>query len=93
MSKKSLILGYTREGHAVLLPTQPPSPGTFTDWTRGDHADATCILREHSEREQDSEVRSWCRRLAKEHRSLQNAARQVKIRGAAEISIKIRSPR
>ncbi len=89
-----MILGYTRTGHAVLLPTRHAlSPGEFVDWTRGDHVDAAHILREHSERVQDPEVKSWCRRWARDHRAMRKSARSVRVRGAAEISIKIRGPR
>jgi hypothetical protein len=92
--KKSMILGYTRTGHEVLLPTQQfPDTGDFCDWTRGDHIDASRILKEHGEREQDTEVGSWCRRWAKAHRAMRKAVRRATIRGAAEISIKIRGPR
>lgn len=91
MRPKLLILGYTRSGHAVLL--RSPASGELGDWTRGDHVDATVILLEHSEREQDPMVRSWCRHWLKEHRALQKSARRVNIRGAAEISIKVRRPR
>lgn len=102
MSKKStMVLGYTRSGHAVFCPTHhAPTSEDFVDWTRGDHGDAAHILREHSEREQDPEIRSWCKRWAKDHRGLREAARGkrestrgVRVRGAAEISFKIRGPR
>lgn len=89
-----MILGYTRSGHEVFRPTcRVTSPGEFVDWTRGDHVDAAHILREHSEREQDPEVRSWCRHWAKDHKALRKSTRKVSVRGAAEISIKIRGSR
>lgn len=71
----------------------PPLQEKLVDWTHGDHVDAAGILREHGERETDPEVSSWCRRWAKEHKALQKPARPVNIRGAAEISIKVRKPR
>jgi hypothetical protein len=92
--KKSMILGYTRAGHEVLLPTQrSPDEEDFVGWTHGDHIDASRILKEHGEREKDLEAGSWCRRWAKVHRALRKAARKVRVRGAAEISINVRGPR
>jgi len=89
-----LTLGYTRTGREVLLPTsRSPVPENFINWTRGDHIDAERILREHGEREQDPETNSWCKRWAKAHRELRKSAQRVKIRGATEISIKVRGPR
>jgi hypothetical protein len=95
MSKKStMILGYTRAGHEVRRPTRRlPAPGEFADWARGDHVDASRILKEHSEREQDPEISSWCRRWARALRTMRRSARRLSIRGAAEISVKIRGPR
>ena len=86
-----VALGYTRTGHEVLLPTRKsPSSKAFHDWTRGDHADAEHILKEHGERETDPEISSWCKRWAKAHRGLRKASKRVSIRGGAEISIKTR---
>lgn len=89
-----MILGYTRAGHEVILPTKRTlDVGDFTGWSRGDHIDASRILREHSEREQDLEVGSWCKRWAKAHRSIRRIPKKARVRGAAEVSIKIRGPR
>lgn len=89
-----MVLGYTRSGHEVLLPTQRiPDVEKFAGWTRGDHVDASRILKEHSEREVDPGVGSWCRRWAKAHRALRKSAKTSFVRGAAEISIKVRGPR
>lgn len=91
---KSMILGYTRAGHEVLLPIQrSPDRGDFVDWRRGDHIDASRILREHGEREQDPEVKEWCKHWARAHRAMRKFARRAHIRAAAEISIKVRGPR
>lgn len=95
MSKKSpMILGYTRTGREVFLPTHSsPMQGELNDWSHGDHVDASHILREHSEREQDPLVSSWCKHWSRTHRAMRTSARKVSVRGAAEISIKIRGPR
>jgi hypothetical protein len=96
MSRKklTLVLGYTRAGHEVLLPTQrSPDESAFVGWERGDHIDASRILKEHGERENDLEARSWCKRWAKAHRAMRKAAKTVRVRGAAEISINVRGPR
>lgn len=94
MGKKSMILGYTRAGHEVLLPTRRlPDAEDFVEWTGGDHIDASRILREHGERERDLEVGSWCRHWARAHRAMRRSARRTRVRGAAEISIKVRGPR
>lgn len=92
VNRISTTLGYTRTGHEVLLPTRhAPSAESFLHWTRGDHVDAEHILKEHGEREPDSQISSWCRHWAKTHRGLRkSAAKRVSIRGAAEISIKTR---
>ncbi len=89
-----MLLGYTRAGHEVRLPTERSfSAGDFVGWTSGDHVDASRILREHSEREQDREVRSWCKRWAKAHRALRSRTPKIiSVRGA-ELSIKVRGPR
>ena len=93
MSKKSMILGFTREGHAVLLPTrQTPDMGEFVTWTPGDHLDASRILVEHGERESEP-IGSWCALWANAHWALGKKARRKKkkrvqhIRGGAETSI------
>jgi hypothetical protein len=95
MSKKStMVLGYTRTGREVFRPTRrSPASGEFINWTCDDHIDAARILREHGEREQDPKISDWCRRWARTHRALRKSARRVSVRGAAEISIKIRGPR
>lgn len=83
-----MILGYTRAGHEVLLPTHRSSDmEKFFGWTRGDHIDASRILREHGERENDPEVGSWCRRWAKVHRAIGKSSRATLIRAAAETAI------
>lgn len=91
MSKKrSMILGYTRTGIAVSLPTRP-DPESFADWSRGDHVDASRILMEHAERELDEQAGSWCVRWANVHRTTakppRGARREPRVRGAAEIAI------
>jgi hypothetical protein len=89
-----MILGYTRTGHEVLLPTRrSPAPEVFSHWTRGDHTDAERILKEHGEREQEPRLSDWCRRWAKMHRGMRKSGKRVNVRGAAEISIKTRGPR
>ncbi len=90
-----MILGYTRAGHAVLLPwRRSPDMERFVGWTRGDHIDASRILVEHGEREQDPKVGPWCTRWAKIHRAMGKSARKrASIRGAAEISIRLRGSR
>jgi hypothetical protein len=89
MSKKTMILGYTRNGIEVLLPShRSPDTDSFAGWTRGDHLDASRILVEHGEREQGNEVGSWCARWAKIHKDLRQAAkREPRIRGAAEMTV------
>jgi hypothetical protein len=89
MSKK-MVLGYTRAGYAVLLPTgRTPDASSFNDWTRGDHVDASRILAEHGEREPDDQIGSWCERWSKLHRTCSKSRRgmRVRIRGAAETAI------
>jgi len=92
MSKKILILGYTRTGKAVLLPTCSPNKnnGTkFEDWTRGDHYDTSRILKEHGERESDHKIGSWCARWARLHADESGAtSRRTHIRGATETNIR-----
>ena len=68
-----LILGYTRTGRSVLRPTRGvPDNGadSLIDWTKGDHADAARILKEHGERERDQKLASWCKRWAIVHKVL-----------------------
>lgn len=87
--KKSMVLGYTRNGIEVLLPSRrTPDTDSFADWTRGDHLDAARILLEHSTRERDVEISAWCTRWAKSHRALRKAAKKgPHIRGATETAI------
>ena len=94
--KKTMILGYTRSGHAVLLPTgQSPDMDQFVSWTPGDHLDASRILVEHGERERDP-IGPWCAHWADVHWSIGKRAKkklkrarraQAQIRGAAEAAI------
>jgi hypothetical protein len=98
MSKKKspMVLGYTRSGHPVLLPTRhTPDMDQFISWTPGDHLDASRILVEHGEREVDP-IGPWCTHWAGAHGELgKNAkkkarrARRIRsqIRGAAEATI------
>jgi len=107
MSKKksTLVLGYTRAGHAVLLPShQAPDMGPFERWEPGDHLDAARILTEHGEREVDP-IEAWCAHWAEAHwtvgkstkRSARDARRTAKkararntlVRGAAEATIRV----
>lgn len=84
-----MVLGYTRTGIEVFLPTRrSPTKRRFVDWTRGDHVDAARILAEHGDRENDPDVKSWCKRWAKVHRLVGRSSRAVLIRAAAEISIR-----
>jgi hypothetical protein len=63
-----MILGYTRTGKPVLVPTTGAIAKTkFANWTRGDHQDASQILMEHAEREGDSKIASRCARWASAH--------------------------
>lgn len=89
--KSMMILGYTRNGHTVLLPTrQTPDMARFVSWSSGDHVDASRILMEHSERESDP-VGPWCAHWAGMHWALgkreKKKARRARIRGAAEATI------
>ena len=94
--KKSLVLGYTRSGHPVLLPTrQTPDMAEFVSWTPGDHLDASRILVEHGEREADP-VGPWCAHWAGAHWAIGKRAKKerkkkrrvrAQIRGAAEATI------
>ena len=89
-----LVLGYTRSGHPVLLPTRRSTDmAQFVSWTPGDHVDASRILVEHGERTPEPHG-SWCEQLAEIHRAIGKKAkkrrkknRRVGIRGAAEASI------
>ena len=98
MSKKKskMVLGYTRSGHPVLLPTRhAPDMDQFGSWTPGDHLDASRILVEHGEREVDP-ISTWCTHWADAHgangksaKKKERRARRVRsqIRGAAEATI------
>jgi len=94
MGRKQLVLGFTRAGHEVLLPTRPtPDMVQFVSWTPGDHLDASRILTEHGEREEEP-IGSWCMSWAKIHwavgkraRRKAKAKRRSGIRGAAEAAI------
>jgi hypothetical protein len=94
MSDKSqMVLGYTRSGHAVLLPMQKATDmSLFVSWSPGDHLDASRILIEHGERTGDP-VGAWCRRWAKAHKAIGKKAKkkirraQAQIRGGAEATI------
>ena len=87
--KSTMVLGYTRTGIAVVLPSRrSPELEDFVGWTRGDHVDASHILIEHGEREVDEQAGSWCMRWAKVHRATARPMRRgVHIRGAAETVI------
>jgi hypothetical protein len=93
MSKKKkspMVLGYTRAGIAVCLPTHhTPALEDFVDWSRGDHLDAARILMEHSEREADEQAGSRCVHWADVHQAAARPSRRVppSVRGAAETSI------
>ncbi len=75
---KKMILGYTRSGRPVLLPTQE-APDTsdvdayrrtrarFDGWSSGDHKDASRILMEHGERARDPKVGPRCTRWSSVH--------------------------
>lgn len=97
MSKKSsMVLGYTRTGIAVLLPTSRVSDSdNFVGWSPGDHKDAYRILAEHGEREADPDVGPWCVQWSKAHRDLAKARKvrkksnsSIRVRGAAETAIR-----
>lgn len=90
MSKKTktMVLGYTRTGLEVRLPRHhTPDPDHFDGWTRGDHVDASRILREHGEREVDEQIGSWCVNWARAHRAARPRRRSLRVRGAAETAI------
>ena len=94
--KKTLVLGYTRSGHPVLLPTRhTPDMDPFGNWTPGDHLDASRILVEHGEREVDP-IRPWCTHWADAHWAIGKSAKKkarrarrirAQIRGGAEATI------
>lgn len=95
--KSTMVLGYTRSGHPVLLPTrQTPDMDQFVSWTPGDHVDASRILMEHSERE-DEPIGPWCVHWAGMHWALGKRegrkVRRARIRGAAEATILARRRR
>ena len=90
---KSMVLGYTRGGHAVLLPTsRTPDVDQFVNWSSGDHRDASRILAENGEREAEP-IGPWCAQWAGAHRAMskrskRKAKRARSIRGAAEVVIR-----
>ena len=87
--KKTLVLGYTRSGHPVLLPTRhTPDMDPFVDWTPGDHLDASRILMEHGEREVDP-MGPWCLHWAGAHWAIGKSAKK-KARRARRIRAQIR---
>ena len=86
--KSTMVLGYTRSGHEVLLPTrETPDMSECASWTPGDHLDASRILVEHGEREVDEQIGNWCMDWARGHRKTAKAPRRTRIRGAAETAI------
>ena len=94
--KSTMVLGYTRSGHSVLLPTRhAPDMAQFSGWTPGDHLDASRILVEHGEREVDP-MGTWCAQWAESHyvigksaKKKERRARRLRsqVRGAAEATI------
>jgi hypothetical protein len=93
--KSTMVLGYTRSGHEVRLPSRrTPDMSEFSGWTPGDHLDASRILDEHGDREADP-VGAWCACWAvahwtigkKEKRKQRRARARTQIRGAAEATI------
>lgn len=99
MGKKTstMVLGYTRAGHEVRLPNRrAPDMAQFVSWTPGDHIDASRILVEHGEREEDP-IGHWCVNWADKHRALGKRARKKKRRtrvlAAAETTILSRGGR
>jgi hypothetical protein len=90
-----MTLGFTRSGHPVLRPVEEkPDKSAFDGWSRGDHEDAAHILTEHSEREPDKEIASWCARRAHFHdkasKKERRSSRGVAVRGAAETVVRSR---
>jgi hypothetical protein len=94
--KSSVILGWTRNDHEVLLPIHStPDMSRFVTWTPGDHLDASRILVEHGEREAEP-VGSWCASWASAHKAIGKKgrrSRQSTVRGAAEATILIGRPK
>lgn len=95
MGSKKLVLGYTRGGHEVLLPTdRKPDMAPFSSWTPGDHLDASRILVEHGERESDP-VGTWCEHWADVHwaigkkakKKLRKVRERTQILGSVETKI------
>lgn len=96
-NKSTMVLGYTRGGHAVLLPTShTPDASDFGNWTAGDHRDASRILAENGERE-TAPIGPWCTQWAGAHRAMSKRSRKKakkaskrasSIRGAAEVVIR-----
>jgi len=81
--KSSMVLGYTRSGIPVLLPTHRTPPlEDFVGWSRSDHIDASRILMEHGEREASTQARRMCRRWAEVHLATARPTRKLNIRGA-----------
>lgn len=87
--KKSMVLGYTRTGIEVRVPTDgDPDVGSLTGWSRGDHLDASRILVEHGEREREHEIGTWCFHWAKAHKATAKSRRRgLRVLGAAETAI------
>lgn len=92
-NKPPMVLGYTRSGHEVLLPTQKAvDMSQCAGWVPGDHFDAYRILVEHGERAEDP-IGPWCKRWAKAHKAIGKKANtkrrraQAQIRGGAEATI------
>lgn len=88
-----MVLGYTRGGHEVVLPTrQTPEMAEFVSWTPGDHLDASRILMEHGERA-DEPIGAWCSHWAGAHWAIGKSARRKRrrhlVRGAAEATIRV----
>jgi hypothetical protein len=93
--KSTIVLGWTRAGHEVLLPShQTPDMSKFVSWTPGDHLDASRILMEHGEREAEP-IGSWCASWASAHKAVGKSARRARstVRGAAEATILIGRPK
>lgn len=86
MSKKTpLLLGYTRSGHEVLLPSRrTPDLSSYSNWTAGDHLDASRILAEHGEREGEP-TGTWCASWASAHWAIGRRAKKVRKKVRANI--------
>ena len=92
--KSPMVLGYTRSGIPVLLPTHRTPPlEDFVGWSRCDHIDAARILMEHGEREVNEPAGSKCIRWAEVHQATARPPRRAPIRGGAEITILSRRQR